>query len=71
MAEGENLGVERNSGAKALPDRMEERENDREHVAGKLSPGPRKFNRFNQYRVFGRDSAGSLYDCYVLTGANF
>ena len=25
-------------------------------VAGKLSRGPRKFNRFNQDRVFGRDT---------------
>ena len=55
VAEDENLRVKRRSGAKALPNRVEQREDDREHVARNVSKSSRKFNWLNQYRVFGRD----------------
>jgi hypothetical protein len=36
MAKSENLGLERSSTPKALPNRSKKRENDREPVVGKL-----------------------------------
>jgi hypothetical protein len=36
MSKGKDLGLERGSSSKALPDGAEERENNREHVGGKL-----------------------------------
>lgn len=58
MAEGENLCMECRSRSQALPNRMEQREDDGEHDAGNLSGSASKFNWLNQYRVFSRDSPG-------------
>jgi hypothetical protein len=55
MTEGENLRMERSSGAETLPKRIEQREDDRENIPGKLSGSRRKFNWLNQHGVFGRD----------------
>ncbi|HXX18314.1 MAG TPA: hypothetical protein VEJ46_02825 [Candidatus Acidoferrum sp.] len=36
MAKGEDLRVKRGSGAEALPNRVEQRENDREHAGSNV-----------------------------------
>jgi hypothetical protein len=54
--EGSRSPHERSAASERLPDRLKEREDDREHVAGTPSGSPRKFNWLNQYGVFGRDS---------------
>lgn len=54
----QDLRVERKSGSEGserLPNRIEQREDDREHVAGNVSGSSSKFNRLKQYGVFGRD----------------
>src|ERR1019366_2912219 len=55
MTEGQDLRVECSSAPEALPNRMKERKDDLEHVAGNVPGSSLKFNWFNQYGVFGRD----------------
>ena len=54
VPEGKDLRVERSSGAESLPQRKEQRENDREHVVCNVSGCSSKFNWLNQNGVFGR-----------------
>lgn len=55
VTKGQDLRMERSSVAKSLPNRIDQREDDREPVARNVSGSASKFNRLNQYGVFGRD----------------
>jgi len=54
MPEGEDLCLKFRPCQETLPDRMEQRGNDREHSILKLSLPPFKFNWLNENGVFGR-----------------
>jgi hypothetical protein len=56
MTEGQDLHVECSSTPEALPNRIERREDDVEHVAGNVPGSSLKFNRLNQHGVFSRDN---------------
>ena len=47
MTEGQDLRVECSSAANGLPNRIEQREDDREHVARNVSRSEPKFNQLN------------------------
>ena len=55
MAERQDLCMKHGSIPEALPNRVEQREDDREHGIRKLSSLSFKFNWLNENRVFGRD----------------
>ncbi len=48
MTEGQDFRVERSSGAEALPNRMEQREDERAHVVRNVQASPRRLNRLNK-----------------------
>jgi hypothetical protein len=55
MTEGQHLRAECSSAPEALPNRIEQREDDLEHVAGNVQGSSLKFNWLSQYGVFSRD----------------
>jgi hypothetical protein len=55
MTEGQDLRVECSSAPEALPNRIEQREDDFEHVAGNVPGSWLKFNWLNQYGVLSGD----------------
>jgi hypothetical protein len=57
MPEGEDLCLKFRPCQETLPDRMEQRGNDREHSILKLSLPPFKFNWLNENGGFGRHRA--------------
>ena len=57
MTECQDLRVECSSAPEALPNRIEQREDDLEHVAANVPGSSLKFNWLNQYGVFSRDNA--------------
>lgn len=59
MTEGQDLQVEYISGPEAAPKRIEQREDDFEHVASNVPGSSLKFKRLYQCAVFGGDSFGS------------
>jgi hypothetical protein len=57
MTKGHDLRMERSSVSVSLSNRMEQREDDREHIERTVSGSSPKFNWLNQYGVFGRDKS--------------
>jgi hypothetical protein len=55
MPESQDLCMEHGSIPETLPNRVEQREDDREHGIRKLSLLSLKFNELNENRVFGRE----------------
>jgi len=49
MAKRQDLGMQCCSSAETVAKGREQRDNDREHVSGKLSLQADKFNRINRY----------------------
>jgi len=59
MPESQDLCMEHASIPETLPNRVEQREDDREHGICKLSLPSFKFNWLNENRVFSRDTSVS------------
>ena len=66
MPENQDLCMELGSIPDTLPNRVEQREDDREHGIRKLSLPSFKFNWLNENRVFGRDSRAFLRSTFHI-----
>jgi hypothetical protein len=61
MPESQDLGLEHGSLPETLPNRVEQRKDDREHGIQKLQLPLFKFNWLNENRVFGRDRSNNRF----------